>query len=150
MDNTLLSYRRVRGLEFAERFYRRFLARSPEIQEVFARTDFNRQREMLLHGVSMLLEHAHGRAVGTLALQRLRTVHEKMLLPAWMYDVWCECLLATVQEMDPEWTEELASQWRHDLQSGVELVRGPLREAKAPAVPPKAPSVPPGNTGRTR
>jgi hemoglobin-like flavoprotein len=121
MRPSIESYRRVRSAEFAARFYEKLLGSSAEIARTFERTDFARQRELFQHGVLMLLEYAEGKAVASMAMQRLGAMHGRGHLDVAprLDTTWTACLIETLAEFDPEWTPELAAQWRHDLAPGI-------------------------------
>ncbi|HJL04385.1 MAG TPA: globin domain-containing protein [Polyangiaceae bacterium LLY-WYZ-15_(1-7)] len=121
------SFERVREPAFAAAFYERLLARDPEIRRRFAHTDFERQRELFLHGLFALVDYASGGATGKLAIERLHAMHgpEQLDVPAALFDVWRDVLLETLAEHDPEWRGELAVAWRAVLGPGIDAVRSP-------------------------
>jgi hemoglobin-like flavoprotein len=115
------SFDRAKRHGFAERFYDVFLATDPAIRAKFHRTDFERQRELLLHGVYSMLDYAEHKAMGKLALERLARLHrpERLGVEPWMYERWLECFLATLAEVDPEMSAALALAWREALTPSI-------------------------------
>ena len=123
----LESFRRIRGDLLAERFYDRFLAADERVRAMFAQTDLVRQRQMLQHGILMILSFANGDAVANLALKRLGQRHGKELrvTPA-MYDLFVDCMTRSAAELDPQWNPRLERAWRKDLTAGIaEMQREP-------------------------
>jgi hemoglobin-like flavoprotein len=119
------SYARVRGTDFAQQFYDRFLRADEEVRRRFAETDFARQRELFLHGVFALIDYSRGRVTGELAVRRLAKMHgpSGLDIPLRLYDLWVQTLLETLREQDPEWSPELGGAWRAVLQPGVDVLR---------------------------
>lgn len=119
------SYERVRGVEFARDFYRRFLAADDEVRLRFAKTDFDAQRELFLHGVFALIDFSRGRPLGKLALHRLAHKHGpgQLAIPSRLYDVWLTALLETLARSDPRWTPALREGWRAVLEPGIAVLR---------------------------
>ena len=123
------SYRRltldpgVRG-DFIESFYERFLAGSPDVARRFAMTDMRRQQLMLARSLDEMARFSHDRR----APETLRRTAERPgpgdleIHPA-LYDQRLEALLASVQEFDPECTEEVLLAWRVVLAPGIEYMR---------------------------
>lgn len=119
------SFSRVRRVAFARAFYDRFLAADPDVRLRFAKTDFERQQELFLHGVFALIDYAGGRATGVLALRRLATLHgrERLAIPPRLYDLWIQHLLATLAAEDPAWRPELADAWREVMTPGIDVLK---------------------------
>ena len=58
-------------------------------------------------------------------LEKLAKRHSRAQLdvkPEW-YDLWLDCLLKSVAEFDPEYSEELDTAWRESLRDGIELLK---------------------------
>jgi hypothetical protein len=119
-----LSFDRAKRNGFAERFYTVFLAADPAIRAKFRHTDFDRQRDLLIHGVYSMLDYEEERAMGKLALERLSKLHGRGRLdvPPWMYERWLECFIDTLWKVDPEMSATLATAWRRALTPGIALM----------------------------
>lgn len=114
--------------DFLDRFYAIFMDSSGEIRDKFAHTDFDKQKKVLSDSIFLMLSAAgadKGFAHGQ--LKRLAKRHSRGELdikPEW-YTVWLDCLIATVAEKDPEFTEEVDVAWREALAGGIDLlIRG--------------------------
>lgn len=115
----------LRGGDFLERFYRLFLASSPEVAAKFAGTDFDRQKRMLRYSLYMMVMAAEGEDEAMEYLQRIAREHGRdgLGVTSEMYDQWLECLLESAAEHDPEWSEETERVWRTIMGGGIELMR---------------------------
>ncbi|UJR81214.1 globin domain-containing protein [Sandaracinus amylolyticus] len=121
MDRTLHSFRRLRERGFAHHFYERLFAADRRVPRLFARTDIARQRDLLEHGVSMLLAHRRGSALGEIAMRRLARLHGPGELDIGhdLFVIWLRVFLEVAGELDPEWTPELAAAWHSELGASI-------------------------------
>ena len=125
------SFNRAKHAGFAHHFYELLLASSPSIRSRFSQTQFEKQRELLIHGVYSMLDFAEGKALGTLAIERLSKTHGPHgwnVTPA-MLDKWLSCFLMTLRACDPEFSEELATAWRAALVPGLERLGAAFKQA---------------------
>lgn len=123
-SEALESFRRIRGDRLVDRFYELFLHSDERIRAMFAETDFARQKQMLQHGILMLLGHSRGDAIGGLALKRLGQRHHGELgVEPELYKNFADCLIKAVAELDPEWSPRLERAWRADLERGIGEMR---------------------------
>src|SRR5688500_18592300 len=121
MDATLHSFRRLRERRFADRFYEQLFAADRRVPRLFAGTDLARQRELLEHGISMLLAHRRGSALGEMAMRRLARMHgpSGLRIDHDLYAIWLRVFLDVAGEVDPEWTPELAASWHDELSASI-------------------------------
>lgn len=128
MDNRLLeqfedSLRRCNAdPDFLDGFYERFLRSSPKVREKFVGTDFVRQKRMLQASLQLLLVAAHDdgkRPTPYLDEVAARHSASQMAIGAELYDLWLDCLLATVREVDPDWSAELEQAWESVMTIGI-------------------------------
>jgi hemoglobin-like flavoprotein len=119
-SNTLESFRRIRGDRLVARFYEHFLGSDPRLPGLFANTEFERQKQMLQHGILMMLNLARGDAVSSMALKRLGQRHHVELgIPLELYKPFIDCLLRAAAELDPQWNPRLDRAWRNYLAAGI-------------------------------
>lgn len=123
-DTAHNSFRRLRATDFPTRFYELLLESDPRIRAMFARTDFDKQRDLFMHGVHMLLEFGAGRPTGRMAIDRLSKMHGHagLKIPPTLYAVWAKTLLDTAREFDPEWSEDVRSAWEMTLRPGIDQI----------------------------
>jgi hemoglobin-like flavoprotein len=110
--------------EFFRAFYNRFLASDPTVPPYFATTRFDKQEKLLQHGLSMLLIFA--RRSNPYLLNRLVERHgpADLNIPARLYPVFLESLLATVKEYDSACDPAVLEAWRSALKPGIALMTG--------------------------
>ncbi|MDH5326676.1 MAG: globin [Gammaproteobacteria bacterium] len=119
------SYERVKGIRqhgkgFFDIFYDKFITASDIVAEHFRNTDMQRQREMLEKSFySLFIFYATSNANDY--LDKIAKQHGKHALniPDELYDIWIDCLLETVKELDPEYTPEIELSWRLVLSAGI-------------------------------
>lgn len=125
VESASASYTRCqKAPDFFRAFYNRFLASDPAIPPYFATTKFDKQEKLLQHGLSMLIIHA--RRSNPHLLGRLVERHgtRGLAIPARLYPVFLDSLLATVQEFDSQCDAAVLEAWRVTLAPGIELMRG--------------------------
>lgn len=94
---------------------------------MFASTNFESQRSLLIHGIFSMLDYSEGKEIGKLAIGRLAGTHgptHMNVTPA-MYDQWMRTFAVTIQATDPEWTPALAQQWEDALRPAIEALKAP-------------------------
>lgn len=108
--------------QFFSLFYERFINASAEISALFERTDPERRREMLQDSMLLLLDFSicHQVTDDLLALARY---HQTVGVSIHMFDAWLECLVATLREMDPAFSDADERAWRETLGPGVEFMK---------------------------
>ena len=119
------SFDRCEGAgDFAEHFYGVFLGASSEIAPLFKDTDFAAQRKLLRATVYMLITRDVEEARSREALERIGKSHsrEELNIRPDLYEVWLDSLCTTVEEMDPEWSDELGLEWRERMRPGIQLI----------------------------
>jgi len=119
------SFDRAKQANFAQKFYELLLSSSPAIREKFRLTNFDQQRELLIHGVYSMLDYAEGKSVGKLAIDRLATRHSvsDLAVNASMYDIWLSCFLKAIRATDPACSEELVRDWSRALEPALTRLR---------------------------
>ena len=123
-QNVMLSYGRCcASPAFFDDFYQRFLASSPRVREKFAHTDMAAQQRLLRHGIMNLLLVARG--LPATRLHQLGESHCRARLDIGpeLYELWVDCLLATLAQYDPVFDETLRAEWRQRLEAGIAVMR---------------------------
>ncbi|WP_322001378.1 globin [Marinobacter alexandrii] len=123
------SFRRVqvpRGkrVSFFEAFYRNFLMSSPQVRVLFRNTDMAVQRRMLKKSFFSLVSFY---ASGTVddVLRKTAEMHSarQLNIDPYLYDLWLECLIDTVREYDPLFSDDVELAWRLILSSGITYMK---------------------------
>jgi hemoglobin-like flavoprotein len=119
------SFRRVLGEgaynpAFTDSFYRHFLGSSDEVAARFANTDMGQQKTMLHDSLLLLVEFNRSRRLSQ-QMSRLAEVHSQrgQDIPAPLYELWLDALIATVRERDSEFDEQVELAWRLTLAPGI-------------------------------
>lgn len=134
MQDVRRSFERARRADFALRFYELLLASDPSVKKKFERTNFTKQRELLIHGVYSMLDYAEGKVMGKMAMERLARLHDSrhMDIPPTMYDLWLEAFVDALGSADPEFDGVLEGRWRNALRPAIELMVKAYRTAPPP------------------
>lgn len=123
-DAVIASYHRCRECdEFIDTFYEIFMAKSPAIAAMFADTNFKVQKLMLRESLMEMLFFAQGMPDAAEEIDKLGRRHKELGIRPEMYEMWLDSLCDAVQRHDPEFTAELALQWRQAMQKGIDVMQ---------------------------
>jgi hemoglobin-like flavoprotein len=114
---------------FFAAFYERFMQRDPAVAVLFANTDMDKQRQLLRHGILLLIMHARGMPGSKLHDLGRSHCRARMNIEAWMYDVWVDALIDTVRDYDPKWQDTLEAPWRATLATGLDIMQSHFDDA---------------------
>jgi len=121
------SYARcLRHPDFFDRFYENYVSANKTVAEKFARTDMERQKDMLkasLHMLMALRTSDHEDAVSY--FRKIGQVHSRRghdIAPE-MYDLWLSSLLGTVRECDDRYDASIEIAWRNILADGIRIMK---------------------------
>ncbi|QEG33681.1 globin [Bythopirellula goksoeyrii] len=111
--------------EFIPAFYKRFLASSEEISIKFRFTNFEKQNAMLLNSLRMSAGATSGspEALQELKARALSHDRDHLDIKPELYHFWLDAAIATVEEFDDNWTEEVAAAWEKILGFVVEYFK---------------------------
>lgn len=110
---------------FLPRFYELFIESSPEVREKFRNTDIQRQARILKKSLYVLTMASVGTDEAREELIRLGKSHgpQGLKIPAYMYDLWLDCLLRAVKEFHTEWHPEIERSWRKMLGPHIDVLK---------------------------
>lgn len=111
--------------DFFTSFYRNFFENNPEVEPLFAKTDFTRQHKLLKHAIGLLLLFPKQPAADPNVLTRVAERHSRRDLdidPA-HYPAFVESLMQTVNQHDPEFTPDVDRAWRVTIAAGIEYMQ---------------------------
>lgn len=112
---------KAHGLSFLDAFYGAFLASDPRIKPRFSNTNMEAQKDLLKHGLTMLIMFGGGSAMAKTSIEHLALKHDHAHLniePA-MYRLWLDSLLACVKVYDPKYEDGLTDAWAEVLNPGI-------------------------------
>lgn len=109
---------------FFDRFYERFLGSSDVIADKFREVDFRRQHQALRRAFYLLFSAMAGEpdAWQQLELRAVRHSRTALDIEPWMYTVWLDCLMETIQEFDPASDAETERAWRDVMDVGIKFM----------------------------
>lgn len=107
-----------------DRFYEIFLESHPDIKPMFAKTDFAKQKGLLRNGLNTMISYSRGTGIAESALKRLGRMHgpSQLDIAPGLFKYWIDSILATVEELDPEFDDETAEAWRTAMQKGTDFM----------------------------
>lgn len=109
---------------FLERFYQRFFAADPEVAAKFGATDMSHQKQMLLESLAEMADFARRRESNPYIVTLARIHGERGRdIPVHLYDLWLDCLVDTVREVDPLASDNAALGWRIAMAAGIEFMK---------------------------
>ncbi len=123
------SYERILGIEidgkkFFEAFYDRFLSVDKDIARRFANTDMELQQKMLKKSFySLFAFYASSHADDY--INRIAKSHNRkhMDIRPEFYDTWLDCLIATVEQFDAQFSEDVELAWRLVMTPGITYMK---------------------------
>ena len=123
LSNTKYSLMRalLENQDFFHEFYNTFFRSSPVIPEMFADTDFRKQRELLRQGIELMIWFADGDEAARERLLKIAVIHKRFRLMREMYDLWRTSLLQILAKNDPEFTPAMEEAWNTVLSRGIEF-----------------------------
>ena len=110
---------------FLTRFYELFVESSPAIAEKFRDTDFERQRRAMgasLYVIVLALERGEAAMIYLDQIAKQHG-HEDLDVPPEMYDAWRDCLLQSVKEYDPMYSDAIEQAWRKAAEFAIDIMR---------------------------
>ena len=106
---------------FFRAFYDDFFTRCPEARPRFAKTDLERQTNLLRHAIGLLLIFPNPPAAEPGLLTRIAARHSRrdLDIPPALYSPFIDSLIATARKYDAEFSPALEQAWRAALAPGV-------------------------------
>lgn len=110
--------------DFFDIFYQKFISASPVVAEKFKHTDMNIQKKMLKKSFTYLLNLYITRKCSNF-LDKVAEKHSKSQhdIHAELYDLWLDCLIDTVKELDPKFNNDVELSWRSALSIGITYMK---------------------------
>jgi hemoglobin-like flavoprotein len=127
-DTFLGSLRRCRASAgFLDAFYERFISSSEEIRDKFKNTDMQRQVRMLEDSLFVVANAVQGEegspARGDLPRIAARHSRHDLDIRPELYDIFLDCLMATVRTHDTQFSAEVEAAWRETMAFGIDYMR---------------------------
>jgi len=117
--------RSLANSRFIEIFYEIFMATDADIRQMFAKTEFERQKKLLRKALLSAVTFAAGGEVARQRLALIRESHNRAHMnvhPEW-YPLWVDSLVQAVARCDADYSPQLDQEWRLVLQPAVDFIR---------------------------
>lgn len=103
----------VKGDLFLAEFYKRFLQSSEEVATAFKNTDMEHQKKMLknslFYGINFLENMSYFDSLHRIAVSHSKQRYD---IKPELYDLWLDCMVATVKDFDPQFSDDVELSWR--------------------------------------
>ena len=111
--------------DFLDAFYDELLASDPRIKPMFAQTNMAKQKDLLKHGLSMLIMYSSGVGLAKTAIQQLALKHDRshLNIDPGLYRFWVESLLRCVKRYDQKCDDNLRKAWREVVELGISVMK---------------------------
>lgn len=109
---------------FVPSFYDRFISSSEEIREKFVFTDFEVQNQMLGRSLKLVAQATSGDSEGLKKLSARSETHDRhhLNIKPEHYALRKSAIMATAQEFDKQWSEEIESSWSAILEYAIKFM----------------------------
>ena len=112
-------YRCRRDERFLDTFYDVFLSKSPEVAQLFAKTDFKTQKLVLRQSLLEMLCFDRGMAGTREEIERLGRRHKELRVTPEMCTMWLDSLCEAIKKHDPSYTPALEQLWREAMLKSI-------------------------------
>jgi len=113
-----------KGSTFFSRFYDIFFSKSQQIRDKFADVDTDAQARVLqksmFHMIGFYATKTDSGYLAGVAHTHSRSQYD---IGPEFYDIWLESLLETVQQLDPEYEDNLALAWQLAMTPGIQFMK---------------------------
>ncbi len=123
------SYERVSNMGennnlFFDCFYEKFLGASSEIRDKFKNTDMKKQKLMLRSSILYIMQLFSTHEIHE-SMEEIAVKHDRkhMDIRPELYDIWIECLIDTVSELDPYFDDRIELAWRMVFSPGITFMK---------------------------
>ena len=124
-DEVIASYHRCEDTGgLFETFYGLFFSKSPEIPPKFAKTDMQRQQQIVMASLLWVLRLYRGDPIARREVIKIAETHNRdgYNIEPKFYEMWLDALCESVAKHDPEYTSDLDEKWRHVMGAGINLI----------------------------
>ncbi len=112
------------GRQFFKHFYTIFFSKSAEVRDKFKEVDMDAQIHVLeksmFHIISFYVAKTDTEFLRTIAQNHNREQYD---IKPEFYDIWLEALIETVEELDPEYNDDLGLAWRLAMTPGIQFMK---------------------------
>jgi hemoglobin-like flavoprotein len=98
------------------------LAKSQEVADRFAQTDFQVQKRMLRESLLQVLCMQKEIPGSRKEIEELGDRHRELNITPKMYEMWLDALCEAVAVHDPQSSDQLLTAWRRAVQPAIDLM----------------------------
>ncbi len=111
---------------FISIFYDVFMEADDDIRQMFANTDFTKQKKLLRKALLSAITFAAGGDVARERLEKIRVSHNRahMNVRPEFYPIWVDSLIKAVAVCDLTYDAKLDAEWRAVLQPTIDFIVG--------------------------
>ncbi len=116
--------RAISRKSFMDHFYEIFIKSSPIVARKLAKTDIEKQQELLSQAVNMVILFPQGNKIAHNAITRIRESHNRdgLDIKPEYYRFWVDSLVTALAEHDPKFDGELEQAWRLVAQQAIDYI----------------------------
>lgn len=103
-------------------FYDHFLAASPSISQLFVNTDMDKQREMLMISMALLISFGNSQHSNDWLVE-LADKHKNLHISAEQFDYWMDAIILTLEQLDSDHNSDYETAWRVILSPGLTFMK---------------------------
>ncbi|MCO4782650.1 MAG: hypothetical protein KC646_10040 [Candidatus Cloacimonetes bacterium] len=107
---------------FIDSFYEFFMESSPEIPAMFIHTDMAQQKKML-HASLLYITSYKSSSLPTSILEKLKDKHLGLNIQVRHYDIWMNCIIKSVDRVDPKFDKNIENAWRETFLPGLDFMK---------------------------
>jgi hemoglobin-like flavoprotein len=113
-----------KGRRFFRHFYTTFFSKSEEVRDKFKDVEMDVQIHVLEKSMFHIISFYVAKT-DTEFLQKIAQTHnrEQYDIKPKFYDIWLEALIETVEELDPEFNDDLRLAWRLAMTPGIQFMK---------------------------
>ena len=110
--------------KFLSIFYEIFISADKSVLEKFEGVDMERQKNMLLRSLSMIMLSSQGDGAADVYLGRVARRHAKKDLDVGpdLYQLWLDSLLEAVEQVDPQFSPQVKQSWEEVMSYGIDYM----------------------------
>lgn len=109
--------------EFLDIFYEKLIGGSEAVAAKFEGVDMGHQKRALKASLYTAMLAADGNEPAIEHLRQLSVTHRGLSIQPEHYDLWLDCLIATVRESGGAFDVRVESAWRHVLEVAIGIMK---------------------------
>lgn len=109
---------------FFKHYNDKFINADPQIAVLFSNTGMEQRAKILMESMTHIISFVTSNEASE-EINRIAISHGKddLNITTEFYDIWLECLIDTVRELDPEFNSQVEKAWRAIMSPGLEYMK---------------------------